>query len=71
MLLGAALGVITSRNPVFSALFLVLAFVTSAVLWLLLEAEFLAMTLVLAYYDLVVVNWQGIDDLWRTVLERL
>jgi NADH-quinone oxidoreductase subunit J len=55
VLLGAALGVITSRNPVFSALFLVLAFVTSAVLWMLLEAEFLAIVLVLVYVGAVMV----------------
>jgi len=42
ILLAAALGVIVSRNPVYSALCLVLAFFTSAALWLLIEAEFLA-----------------------------
>jgi len=55
VLLGSAIGVITSRNPVFSALFLVLAFVTSAFLWLLLEAEFLAIVLVLVYVGAVMV----------------
>jgi NADH-quinone oxidoreductase subunit J len=55
ILLGAALGVITSRNPVYSALFLVLAFVTSSVLWMLLEAEFLAVVLVLVYVGAVMV----------------
>lgn len=55
VLVGAALGVITSRNPVYSALLLVLAFVTSAVLWLLLEAEFLAIVLVLVYVGAVMV----------------
>jgi len=55
VLIGAALGVILARNPVYSALFLVLAFVTSAVFWLLLEAEFLAMTLVLVYVGAVMV----------------
>jgi NADH-quinone oxidoreductase subunit J len=55
VLLGAALGVITSRNPVHSALFLVLAFVQSAFLWLLIEAEFLAITLVLVYVGAVMV----------------
>ena len=55
VLVGAAIGVITSRNPVYSALFLVLAFVTSAILWLLLEAEFLAMTLILVYVGAVMV----------------
>jgi NADH-quinone oxidoreductase subunit J len=47
--------VITVRNPVHAALFLVLAFVTSAALWLLLEAEFLAITLVLVYVGAVMV----------------
>ena len=55
VLLGAAAGVILSRNPVHSVLFLVLAFVTSAVLWLLLEAEFLAIVLVLVYVGAVMV----------------
>ena len=55
VLVGAAIGVITARNPVYSALFLILAFVTSAVLWLLLEAEFLAIALVLVYVGAVMV----------------
>ena len=55
ILLIAALGVITSRNPVHSALFLVLAFVQSAALWLLIEAEFLAVVLVLVYVGAVMV----------------
>ena len=55
VLIGAALGVITSRNPVHSALFLVLAFVTSAALWLLMEAEFLGIVLVLVYVGAVMV----------------
>ena len=55
ILLVAALGVITTRNPVHSALFLVLAFVQSAALWLLIEAEFLAIVLVLVYVGAVMV----------------
>jgi NADH-quinone oxidoreductase subunit J len=55
LLVCAAIGVITARNPVYSAMFLVLAFVTSSALWLLLEAEFLAMTLVLVYVGAVMV----------------
>jgi NADH-quinone oxidoreductase subunit J len=51
----AALRVITCRNPVHAVLFLVLCFVNSAALWLLLEAEFLAMTLVLVYVGAVMV----------------
>ena len=55
ILIGAALGVVLARNPVRSALFLVLAFFTSAVLWLLLEAEFLGIVLVLVYVGAVMV----------------
>jgi NADH-quinone oxidoreductase subunit J len=55
LLLAAGVGVITSRNPVHSVLFLVLAFVTSAFLWMLLEAEFLAIVLVLVYVGAVMV----------------
>ena len=49
VLTGAALGVILARNPVHSVLFLVLCFFNAAVLWLLIEAEFLAIVLVLVY----------------------
>ena len=55
ILVFAALRVISSRNPVHSALFLVLAFFTSSALWILLEAEFLAITLVLVYVGAVMV----------------
>ncbi len=55
ILLIAAFGVITARNPVHAALFLVLAFVQSAALWLLMEAEFLAIVLVLVYVGAVMV----------------
>ena len=51
----AALGVITARNPVHSALLLVLAFCTSAAIWIQLQAEFLAITLVLVYVGAVMV----------------
>jgi NADH-quinone oxidoreductase subunit J len=51
----AALGVITTRNPVYSALALVLCFITSAAIWLLIEAEFLAVVLVLVYVGAVMV----------------
>src|SRR3977135_121191 len=47
--------VITLRNPVHSALFLVLAFFTAAALWMLLRAEFLAIVLVLVYVGAVMV----------------
>ena len=55
VLVGAAVMVITARNPVHAALFLVLAFFTSAGVWLLLEAEFLAIILVLVYVGAVMV----------------
>ena len=51
----AALRVITARNPVHAALFLVLAFFNAAGVWLLLEAEFLAIVLVLVYVGAVMV----------------
>ena len=51
----AAVGVITARNPVHSALLLVLAFFTSAAIWIQLQAEFLAITLVLVYVGAVMV----------------
>lgn len=53
VLLFSALMVITVRNPVRSALFLVLAFFASAGIWLLLETEFLALILVLVYVGAV------------------
>jgi NADH-quinone oxidoreductase subunit J len=55
ILILAALRVITARNPVHAALWLVLAFFTAAALWLLLYAEFLAVTLVLVYVGAVMV----------------
>ena len=55
VLILSALGVITSRNPVYAALFLVLSFVTAAGLWMLLFAEFLALTLILVYVGAVMV----------------
>lgn len=51
----AALKVITARNPVHAALFLVLSFFTAAALWMLLQAEFLAILLVLVYVGAVMV----------------
>jgi NADH-quinone oxidoreductase subunit J len=51
----SALGVIVARNPVHSALGLIMCFVTSAAIWLLVEAEFLAVVLVLVYVGAVMV----------------
>jgi NADH-quinone oxidoreductase subunit J len=55
LLLLAAIGMITSKNPVHSVLLLVLSFFCCGALWLLLEAEFLAITLVLVYVGAVMV----------------
>jgi len=55
MLIISALRVITARNPVHAAMFLVLSFFTAAALWLLIYAEFLAITLILVYVGAVMV----------------
>ena len=55
ILLFASFRVITARNPVYAALYLVLAFAQAAALWMLLKAEFLAITLVLVYVGAVMV----------------
>ncbi len=55
MLVVAGLGVISSRNPVHSALYLVLSFFSCSALWLMLQAEFLAIVLVLVYVGAVMV----------------
>lgn len=53
--IASAIGVVTVRNPVYAALFLILAFFTSAATWILLEAEFLGVVLVLVYVGAVMV----------------
>src|SRR5215467_1705760 len=67
----AAIGVITSRNPVYSALLLVLSFVTSAAIWLLIEAEFLAVVLVLVYVGAVMVLFLFVVMMLDIDLEKL
>ncbi len=67
----SALGVITSRNPVHAALLLVLAFFTSAGLWLMLGAEFLAITLVLVYVGAVMVLFLFVVMMLDINLDRL
>ena len=64
VLVASALGVIVSRNPVHSALSLVLCFVTSAAIWLLIEAEFLAVVLVLVYVGAVMVLFLFVVMMW-------
>ena len=67
----AALRVITSRNPVQGALFLVLTFFNAAGIWLLLNAEFLAMTLVLVYVGAVMVLFLFVVMMLDINLDRI
>ena len=67
----AATCVITLRNPVHSALFLVLAFFTAAGLWMLLRAEFLAIALVLVYVGAVMVLFLFVVMMLDINLEQL
>lgn len=55
VLIAAAVGMVTVRNPVYAALCLILSFFTSAAIWLLLQAEFLGIVLVLVYVGAVMV----------------
>jgi NADH-quinone oxidoreductase subunit J len=71
ILLLAALRVITARNPVHSAMFLVLAFFTAAGIWLLLRAEFLAIALVLVYVGAVMVLFLFVVMMLDINIERL
>jgi NADH-quinone oxidoreductase subunit J len=71
ILLLAALRVITARNPVHAALSLVLAFFTAAGIWLLLRAEFLAITLVLVYVGAVMVLFLFVVMMLDVNFERL
>jgi len=71
ILLIAGLRVITARNPVHAALFLVLAFFTAAGIWLLLEAEFLAIALVLVYVGAVMVLFLFVVMMLDINLDRL
>jgi NADH-quinone oxidoreductase subunit J len=71
ILVASSLGVILSRNPVHAALSLVLCFFTSAVLWLLIEAEFLAIVLVLVYVGAVMVLFLFVVMMLDINLEEL
>ena len=55
VLILSALKVVTAKNPVHAVLFLVLAFVTSSCLWMMLNAEFLALILIVVYVGAVMV----------------
>jgi len=71
VLVGAAVGVITARNPVHAALFLVLAFFNGAGLWMMLEAEFLSIALVLVYVGAVMVLFLFVVMMLNVDLARL
>jgi NADH-quinone oxidoreductase subunit J len=71
VLIAAALGVILARNPVYSALLLVLCFFNSAVIWLLLDAEFLGIVLVLVYVGAVMVLFLFVVMMLDVNLEEL
>jgi len=71
VLLVAGLLVVTARNPVHGALFLVLAFFTAAALWLVLQAEFLALALVVVYVGAVMVLFLFVVMMLDINLERV
>src|SRR6476619_2161674 len=71
ILIFAALRVITTRNPVHAALWLVLSFFTAAAIWLLLRAEFLAIALVLVYVGAVMVLFLFVVMMLDINLDRL
>jgi NADH-quinone oxidoreductase subunit J len=71
VLLLSALRVVTARNPVHAALFLVLAFFTAAAIWLLLRAEFLALTLVVVYVGAVMVLFLFVVMMLDINIERV
>jgi len=71
ILVVAGIRVITARNPVHAALFLVLSFFTAGGLWLLLRAEFLAIALVLVYVGAVMVLFLFVVMMLDINLERL
>lgn len=71
VLLLAAFRVITTRNPVHAVLFLVLAFFQASMIWMLLEAEFLAITLVLVYVGAVMVLFLFVVMMLDVKIERM
>lgn len=71
VLISSGLSVITSRNPVTAALSLVLAFFNAAGIWLLLQAEFLAIALVLVYVGAVMVLFLFVVMMLDINLDRL
>lgn len=71
ILVFAGIRVVTAKNPIHAALFLVLAFFNSAGLWLLMEAEFLAITLVVVYVGAVMVLFLFVVMMLDINIEKL
>ncbi|MAC66460.1 MAG: NADH:ubiquinone oxidoreductase subunit J [Proteobacteria bacterium] len=71
VLIGSSVAVITVNNPVHAALFLILSFFSAAALWILLSAEFLALTLVLVYVGAVMVLFLFVIMMARFDLEQI
>ena len=71
ILLAASVAVITVKNPVHAALFLILSFFSASAIWILLGAEFLALTLVLVYVGAVMVLFLFVIMMARLDLEEL
>ena len=71
ILIFASLRVITSRNPVYAALHLILAFFTCGGIWALLQAEFLAIALILVYVGAVMVLFLFVVMMLDINLDRI
>ena len=71
VLLASAIAVVTIKNPVHAALFLILSFFSASAIWILLGAEFLALTLVLVYVGAVMVLFLFVIMMARLDLEEL
>ena len=71
VLLFASIRVVTVKNPVHAALFLILSFFTASALWILLNAEFLAITLVLVYVGAVMVLFLFVIMMAKLDIENL
>ena len=71
ILLATAVAVVTVKNPVHAALFLILSFFSASAIWILLGAEFLALTLVLVYVGAVMVLFLFVIMMARLDLEEL
>ena len=69
--MSAAAAVITVKNPVHAALFLILSFFSASAIWILLGAEFLALTLVLVYVGAVMVLFLFVIMMARLDLKTL